>query len=416
MRVCAHALVEPRRRRRATSGSRWSGTCGAVSALCGHCQLGPLLLCRDGPVVSYAEAAPLAAKKELHDRAARGDDAHDPREGTTKPKLAVWKFASCDGCQLTLLDCEDELLAIAGAVEIAHFPEATRAVVDGPVRRVAGRGVGDHRAGRRAHRRDPGGLPDAGRDRSLRHRRRHPGPAQLRRRQGVHLGGVRAAGVHLHPGHLDPGVRARQGRLRAARLPDRPADSCSSCSPPCWRAASPHMPHAQRLHRVQARGNSASWWRGTPCLGPVTQAGCGAICPAFDRGCYGCFGPMGTRTWPLTAQLRRLGMTERRGRPRVRHLQRGRPGFRVSREARRERHGQDTIRRSRVTVGLTSWPASRARAPCNVGLRDGKVEEVRAEDLRAAPLLRGVPAGPRRTLSRRTSPPGSAASARSPTR
>ena len=43
-----------------------------------------------------------------------------------KPKLAVWKFASCDGCQLTLLDCEDELLALAGEVEIAYFLEATQ--------------------------------------------------------------------------------------------------------------------------------------------------------------------------------------------------------------------------------------------------------------------------------------------------
>lgn len=49
-----------------------------------------------------------------------------------RPKLAVWKFASCDGCQLSLLDCEDELLAVAGAVEIAYFPEATRAVTPGP--------------------------------------------------------------------------------------------------------------------------------------------------------------------------------------------------------------------------------------------------------------------------------------------
>src|SRR5438477_4122454 len=49
-----------------------------------------------------------------------------------KPKLAVWKFASCDGCQLSLLDCEDELLAVAGEVDIANFPEASRAVVKGP--------------------------------------------------------------------------------------------------------------------------------------------------------------------------------------------------------------------------------------------------------------------------------------------
>ena len=49
-----------------------------------------------------------------------------------KPKLAVWKFASCDGCQLSLLNCEDELLDVAGVIEIANFPEASRAVVKGP--------------------------------------------------------------------------------------------------------------------------------------------------------------------------------------------------------------------------------------------------------------------------------------------
>jgi len=49
-----------------------------------------------------------------------------------KPKLAVWKFASCDGCQLSLLDCEEELLTVAEAITIANFPEASRAVVKGP--------------------------------------------------------------------------------------------------------------------------------------------------------------------------------------------------------------------------------------------------------------------------------------------
>jgi hypothetical protein len=45
-----------------------------------------------------------------------------------KPRIGVFKFASCDGCQLSLLDAEDELLSIAGAVDIAYFPEATRAM------------------------------------------------------------------------------------------------------------------------------------------------------------------------------------------------------------------------------------------------------------------------------------------------
>ena len=49
-----------------------------------------------------------------------------------RPKLAVWKFSSCDGCQLSLLDCEDELLAVAGAVDLACFPEVSRAVSKGP--------------------------------------------------------------------------------------------------------------------------------------------------------------------------------------------------------------------------------------------------------------------------------------------
>ena len=49
-----------------------------------------------------------------------------------KPKLAVWKFASCDGCQLSLLDCEDELLALAERIDIAYFPEASRRVIAGP--------------------------------------------------------------------------------------------------------------------------------------------------------------------------------------------------------------------------------------------------------------------------------------------
>ena len=49
-----------------------------------------------------------------------------------KPTLAVWKFASCDGCQLSLLDCEDDLLALVGEVDIAYFLEATRATAEGP--------------------------------------------------------------------------------------------------------------------------------------------------------------------------------------------------------------------------------------------------------------------------------------------
>lgn len=70
-----------------------------------------------------------------------------------KPTLAVWKFASCDGCQLSLLDCEDELLAVAGEIEIANFPEASRAVARGPydLSLVEGSITTPHDAGRIQH-------------------------------------------------------------------------------------------------------------------------------------------------------------------------------------------------------------------------------------------------------------------------
>src|SRR5208283_3245166 len=53
-------------------------------------------------------------------------------ESKRKPRIGIFKFASCDGCQLSLLDAEDELLAVAGAVEIAYFPEASRTMLNGP--------------------------------------------------------------------------------------------------------------------------------------------------------------------------------------------------------------------------------------------------------------------------------------------
>ena len=95
----------PRARRGAGADSRLARAqhaCGVGH--CGHCQLGPTLICRDGPGLPLRDARAVA-------RGARAVSA--------KPKLAMWKFASCDGCQLSLLDCEDELLAFAGEVEIA---------------------------------------------------------------------------------------------------------------------------------------------------------------------------------------------------------------------------------------------------------------------------------------------------------
>ena len=98
-----------------------------------------------------------------------------------RPTLAVWKFASCDGCQLSLLDCEDELLTSGRGR--AHRP--LHRDVTGhrgrPVRRLPRGGLHHHPRRRRANRRDPGQLAPTRHHRGVRHRRGNPGTAQLRR-------------------------------------------------------------------------------------------------------------------------------------------------------------------------------------------------------------------------------------------
>ena len=89
---------------------------------CGHCQFGPTFMCKEGPVYRFDQV-----ESTLLDPGVLNMSAKPKR-----PKLAVWKFSSCDGCQLSLLDCEDKLLDVAGAFEIAYFLEASRAVVRGP--------------------------------------------------------------------------------------------------------------------------------------------------------------------------------------------------------------------------------------------------------------------------------------------
>ncbi len=208
-----------------------------------------------------------------------------------KPMLAVYKFASCDGCQLSLLDCEDELLAIAGAVEIAYFVEARRQMLDGPydITLVEGSVTTDEELERiREVRRQSRFLVAIG--------------------ACAVAGGIQALRnwtdvneyidvVYARPDYIDTLDRSRPisdfvpvdfelrgcpisksqllelvTALLIGRKPRVPAHSvCLSCK----RQGTVCLMVAQ----------------GVPCLGPATQAGCGAICPAYNRGCYGCFGP-----------------------------------------------------------------------------------------------------------------------------
>ena len=226
-----------------------------------------------------------------------------------KPTLAVWKFASCDGCQLSLLDCEDELLGLAGEVEIAHFLEARRASVEGPydLSLVEGSITTAH---------------DAERIREVRRQSRH----LVTIGACATAGGIQALKNFSHVGDFVAAVYATPEYIStletstpiSAHVPvDYELHGCPINKRQLLEVITAFL-HGRRpsiastsvCFECKRRGTVCVMVaHGTPCLGPVTHAGCGALCPSYDRGCYGCFGPMETpNTVSLTRHLRVLGM------------------------------------------------------------------------------------------------------------
>jgi len=228
-----------------------------------------------------------------------------------RPKLAVWKFASCDGCQLTVLDCEDELLALAGEADIAHFTEATSTELPGPfdVSLVEGSVSTPDDAVRirqvRANSRilvTIGACATAGGVQALRN-----------------FGDVAefAATVYARPDYIAALATSTPISSHVPvdfELPGCPIDKrqLTGLLSALLAGREPRIPGHSVCEQCKLRGTACVMVaRGTPCLGPVTQAGCGAICPAFGRGCYGCFGPMATpNVDSLVGWLRRLGMPD----------------------------------------------------------------------------------------------------------
>jgi sulfhydrogenase subunit delta len=228
-----------------------------------------------------------------------------------KPKLAVWKFASCDGCQLSLLDCEDELLSIAGQVEIAYFLEASRATVKGPydLSLVEGSITTPHDADRIRHVRRVskflvtiGACATAGGIQALRNF------ADVEDFLFIVYARPEYIATLAHSTPIAEHVRV-DFELRGCPINKRQLVEVLSAFLHGRKPNTP--PHSVCIECKQRGTVCVMVAHGTPCLGPVTQAGCGAICPAYQRGCYGCFGPMETpNTASLSGWWQRLGVKE----------------------------------------------------------------------------------------------------------
>jgi coenzyme F420-reducing hydrogenase gamma subunit len=232
-------------------------------------------------------------------------------KGRRKPRIGVFKFASCDGCQLTLLDAEDELLGIAGAVDIAYFPEATRAVLKGPydIGLVEGSVTTHHDAERIQHVRRQcktlitiGACATAG------------GIQALRNWKDVDefVRAVYATPQYISTLRLSTPISEHvpvDFELRGCPINKHQLIELITAT---LAGRKPQIPTYSVCVECKRRGNVCiTVAKGVPCLGPVTHAGCGALCPSFDRGCYGCYGPMETpNTVALTAQFRMLGQSD----------------------------------------------------------------------------------------------------------
>jgi coenzyme F420-reducing hydrogenase gamma subunit len=218
--------------------------------------------------------------------------SRNPSPGTSRLRLGVFKFASCDGCQLTVLNLEDDLLALGQALDIAYFPEASSGMKPGPydIALVEGSITTPEDAVRILAVREQartlitiGACATAGGIQALRNwadveaykQVVYPSPQYIRS-----LSTSTPISEHVRVDFELWGCPIDKGQLLrvitdlvAGVQPRLPADSvCLEC---------------------KRRGNvCVIVAQGMPCLGPVTRTGCGAICPSMGRDCYGCFGPV----------------------------------------------------------------------------------------------------------------------------
>ncbi len=250
-------------------------------------------------------------------------------EAGQRPRLAVFKFASCDGCQLSLLDCEDELLYVANAVDIAYFPEASSRMEPGPydLALVEGSITTPHDAQRIQEVRQNsrivvtiGACATAGGIQSLKNWADHTDYLRYVYATPEYISTLATSTAIADHIKVDFELRGCPinrsqlleviGAIINRRRPRLPAHSvCMDCK-------------RRGIVCVEVA-------QGIPCLGPVTQTGCGAICPSFDRGCYGCFGPVTqSNCSSLTEQYLQSGVRAETLLPLLRNFNAAAPAFR----------------------------------------------------------------------------------------
>ena len=261
-----------------------------------------------------------------------------------KPRVAVFKMASCDGCQLQLLDAEDALLELAGAIEIVNFAEASSDMRPGPydVTLVEGSvSTPEQEEQIRRIRGDSKVLITIGACATS------GGVQALRNATGAHDAYVRT--VYPTPEYIasledsHPVADYVGVDLELTGCPIDRGELLGAISS-LLRGAMPRISTSPVCVECKRRGIVCVLVAdGEPCLGPVTRTGCGAICPAFGRGCYGCFGPAQTsnNTDALGRRFIEIGLTSEETSHRFRFIAGWAPAFREAADTFGDTEGEE---------------------------------------------------------------------------
>lgn len=205
-----------------------------------------------------------------------------------KPRVAFFDFASCEGCQLTVVDCLQTHLDLLEAVEIVQFREAMSereddyqiAFIEGSLARPS--------------------------DEARLHAIRKQAAIVIALGACAHLGGVNAV---RHGWEFDDvrrtvygedGKRYETGEARpigAVIAVDGAIPGCPIDREEFIRTVRgllqgrlPRLPAEPVCVECKLRENDCLVLQGEVCLGSVTRRGCGAICPTYQTACEGCRG------------------------------------------------------------------------------------------------------------------------------
>ena len=247
---------------------------------------------------------------------------------TTKPRIAVHKFTSCDGCQLAFLNAGEALLTLSELVEIVHFAEAGAvdlaaevdiAFVEGSI------STADEEARIKKIRANSKHLITIG--------------------ACATAGGIQAlrnfadakewmASVYASPDYIKS--LSTSTAISAHVRVDCELWGCPVSAHQVFDAirsllskATPRIKRDSECMECKRKGNVCVLvTKKQACMGPVTQTGCGSLCPSVGRGCYACFGPKeNPNTTSLGNRFASFGLTKKAIAQKFLHINNQAPAF-----------------------------------------------------------------------------------------